>query len=234
MSIDSSAANQDNLKQSKPPRQIFERLFAFSPNRDTLGGTAYLILAEDGNILVDCPPADEQTLLFLRHKGVSKIFLTHRGGHGQSVGKLQQSLGCQVILQEQEAYLLPAVNISPFEQDVEIFPDCQGFWTCGHSPGSACLYWRDRELGGILFTGRHILPNQKGEPVPLRTAKTFHWPRQLRSVTYLIDRFSPDTLAYLCPGANTGFLRGKHTIESPYPLLAALDLNALGRTEVLL
>ncbi len=233
MSID-IASPQDNERQLKPPRQIFQRLFAFPPNRDTLGGTAYLLVTESDNILVDCPPSDEASQVFLKEKGVSKIFLTHRGGHGQSIPKLQDTFKCEVILQEQEAYLLPSVNSLRFEEEVDINPDCRGFWTCGHSPGSACLYWRDRDLGGILFTGRHILPNLKGEPAPLRTAKTFHWPRQLQSVGLLLDRFSPDTLSYLCPGASTGFLRGKHWIESPYPLLSALDLDSLRQSEALI
>ncbi|MBR8830071.1 MAG: hypothetical protein N5P05_003270 [Chroococcopsis gigantea SAG 12.99] len=229
MSIEIVSA-ADSRGGGKPPREIFPRLFAFPPNRDTLGGTAYLLIDDGGNILVDCPPSDEGTKAFLEEKGVAKIFLTHRGGHGQTLPQLQKALGCEVIVQEQEAYLLPSVGSRTFEGQVDIYPHCQGFWTCGHSPGSACLYWHDRDLGGILFTGRHLLPNQQGQPVPLRTSKTFHWPRQLKSVKLIVARFSPDTLKYICPGANTGFLRGKHSIESPYPSLMSLDLAVLGES----
>jgi glyoxylase-like metal-dependent hydrolase (beta-lactamase superfamily II) len=34
----------------------------------------------------------------------------------------------------------------------------QIFWTPGHSPGSSCLYYR--KFGGVLFSGRHLVPNR--------------------------------------------------------------------------
>ena len=70
-----------------------------------------------------------------------------------------------------------------------------------------------------MFTGRHLLPDQQGNPVPLKLEKTFHWGRQLQNVAQLCDRFSPDTLHYICPGANTGFLRGKGLIDQAYERL---------------
>ncbi|MEL6248244.1 MAG: MBL fold metallo-hydrolase, partial [Cyanobacteria bacterium J06627_15] len=68
---------------------------------------------------------------------------------------------------------------------------------------------------------------RQGQPVPLRLSKTFHWPRQLRSVQKLLDTFSPETLTHICPGASTGFLRGQPTIEQAYTQLQSLDLAAL-------
>ena len=70
--------------------------------------------------------------------------------------------------------------------------------------------------------------------MPLRTAKTFHWRRQLRSVAQLRDRFSPETLSLICPGASTGFLRGQRGIEAAYRQLAALDLQAYETAPALL
>ncbi|MHC5731848.1 MAG: MBL fold metallo-hydrolase, partial [Nostoc sp.] len=78
---------------------------------------------------------------------------------------------------------------------------------------------------------RHLVPNQQGEPVPLRTAKTFHWPRQINSFRFLLERFTPETLHYICPGANTGFLRGKRVIDQAYQHLASVDLSALLRIQ---
>ena len=43
----------------------------------------------------------------------------------------------------------------------------------------------------------------------------------------LRDRFTPDTLNYICPGANTGALRGKGTIERAYQRLTQLELDKL-------
>ncbi|MBD2019267.1 MBL fold metallo-hydrolase, partial [Leptolyngbya sp. FACHB-36] len=75
--------------------------------------------------------------------------------------------------------------------------------------------------------GRHLLPSPDGGIAPIRTSKTFHWRRQLQSVQRLRDRFSSETLHYLCPGANTGFLRGKLAVEDAYDQIAAIETAAL-------
>ena len=210
---------------SKQPRPVLENIFAFPPNRDTLGATAYFIVENQMNILVDSPAWDEANQAFLRSLGgVHWLFLTHRGAIGKAK-EIQQAMGCDIVIQEQEAYLLPGLSLTPFSQEWGLSDHCQGIWTPGHSPGSSCLYYAG--CGGVLFTGRHLLPNQQGAPTPLRTAKTFHWPRQIQSVKLLIDRFSPTTLQYICPAANTGLLRGKRAIAQAYEQLASLDLATL-------
>ncbi|MBN3950859.1 MAG: MBL fold metallo-hydrolase [Nostoc sp. NMS7] len=229
---------------TKPPRAVFpdevpsggslqsdfapKSIFAFSPNRDTLGGTSYLIVRNEGNILIDCPALDQTNQDFLRvHGGVRWLFITHRGAIGKTA-EIQQIFGCEVLIQEQEAYLLPGLTVTTFRQEFTLDAAIQVIWTSGHSPGSSCLYYT--ELGGILFSGRHLVPNQQGQPVPLRTAKTFHWPRQIQSLRFLLETFTSETLCYICPGANTGFLRGKRFIDQAYQHLASLDLpEILGR-----
>ncbi|MEM8778983.1 MAG: MBL fold metallo-hydrolase [Cyanobacteria bacterium P01_G01_bin.49] len=218
--------NSKTVKASKSPRLLLDKLFAFPPNREILGGTSYLIVEKAGNTLVDCPFFNESNYQFLQQQGGAKwLFLTHRGGISQSLKRLQKSLACEIVMQEQEAYLLPDLNITPFEQEITLGETVTGIWTTGHSPGASCLYWNHHQ--GVLFTGRHLLPDNQGQITPLRLAKTFHWFRQLQSVTQLCDRFSPETLNYLCPGANTGFLRGKGLIEGAYQQLSDLDLEGL-------
>ncbi|XQQ05154.1 MAG: MBL fold metallo-hydrolase [Leptolyngbya sp. IPPAS B-1204] len=207
----------------KQPRTIFPTIFAFPPNRDTMGGTAYLLLEPTGNILIDCPAWDEVNREFIEAQGgIRWLFLTHRGGMGK-VKEIQQAFQCQILVQEQEAYLLPGLELTVFQHAFQLSPNSEAIWTCGHSPGSACLY--HRHYGGILFTGRHLLPNAQGQPVPLRIAKTFHWPRQIQNVENLRQRFTAATLSAICPGANTGFLRGQRAISNAYEQLAQLDLN---------
>jgi glyoxylase-like metal-dependent hydrolase (beta-lactamase superfamily II) len=233
---------------TKPPRAVFpqeipsgsslqsdfaqESIFAFPPNRDTLGGTSYFIVRNEGNILIDCPALDQTNQDFLAaHGGVRWLFLTHRGAIGKTA-EIQKALGCKVLMQEQEAYLLPGLTVTTFSQEFILDAAVKVIWTPGHSPGSSCLYYST--LGGILFSGRHLVPNQKGEAVPLRTAKTFHWPRQINSVQLLLKHFTPEILRYICPGANTGFLRGKRVIDQAYQHLASLDLPALLRMQPLI
>jgi len=214
---------------TKPPRSILPGIFAFAPNRDTLGATAYFIVNKSGNILLDCPAWNETNYQFLKDRGVRWLVITHRGSIGKRTSQMQEAWHCEVIVQEQEAYLLPEVKVTTFSEQLNLSEEIELIWTPGHSPGSACLYWQDR--GGVLFCGRHLLPNSSGEIVPLRTAKTFHWYRQLRSVQKLRDRFTSETLSYICPGANTGFLRGKGYVDRAYQRLAAIDLDGLRTVE---
>lgn len=208
----------------KTPRQILDNLYRFSPNRDTLGGTAYLIVENQGNILIDSPAWTAENQQFIQdHGGISQLVITHRGNIGKALA-IQNTIDCPILIQEQVAYLLPEAKVTTFEQIFNLTPHLHTIWTPGHSPGSTCVYWSSH--GGVLFTGRHLLPNTQGQPIPLRTAKTFHWPRQLKSVEKLIQQFNPDTLNYICPGANTGFLRGKGMIENAYQQLSEIDLAA--------
>jgi glyoxylase-like metal-dependent hydrolase (beta-lactamase superfamily II) len=216
----------------KPPRPVLESIFAFPPNRDTLGGTAYFIVENAANLLIDCPAWNETNEQFLREQGgVSALLITHRGGIGRA-REIQEAMKCKILIQEQEAYLLPGLDVIAFQHELTLSSHCCAIWTPGHSPGSSCIYYRS--AGGVLFSGRHLLPNQQGEPVPLRTSKTFHWPRQIQSVQSLIERFTPETLNYICPGANTGALRGKGVIDQAYDWLAQLDLDKLRHSQSLL
>jgi glyoxylase-like metal-dependent hydrolase (beta-lactamase superfamily II) len=210
---------------TKLPRSILPGIFAFAPNRETLGATAYFIVNKSGNILLDCPAWNETNHEFLQERGVSCLIITHRGSIGKRTNHLQEALQCEVIIQEQEAYLLPEVKTTTFSEQLNFSEEMELIWTPGHSPGSACLYWHN--LGGVIFSGRHLLPDSAGQIMPLRTAKTFHWYRQLRSVQKLRDRFTPETLSYLCPAANTGFLRGKGYVDKAYQKLTVIDLDAL-------
>ncbi len=199
------------LPSAKQPTEILPSIFAFPPNRDTLGGTAYAIVTSMGNILIDSPAWHDVNREFIAELGgVKWLAITHRGGIGKTTA-IATELGCEIIIQEQEAYLLPESKVTTFQHKFNLNDSIQVIWTPGHSPGSSCLYYAGS--GGVLFTGRHLLPNQSGEAVPLRTSKTFHWTRQLRSVDAIWQQFpASQQLSFICPGANSGLLRGKGSI----------------------
>lgn len=204
--------------------QVLPNIYAFRPNRETLGGTAYLIVrptstGRSDNVLVDCPaPTDVVCRRLEELGGVKWLVLTHRtamgkpGSSNACVAKLVQRFDCQVVVQEQEAYLLPDLPVRSFEHGLELTPDLQLIWTPGHTPGSSCLFYRAE--GGVLFTGRHLLPNDAGQLVPLRQPKTFHWPRQLRSIDRLLDRIEPPAPKWICPGGNLGKLQGDKIMDA--------------------
>ncbi|MBX2865828.1 MAG: MBL fold metallo-hydrolase [Leptolyngbyaceae cyanobacterium MAG.088] len=243
--LDSGPTTSEAARSTqKLPQSVFDIdavAYAFPPNRETLGGTAYLIMhapASDSdscarkNILVDCPAWTDTNLDFIAQQGgLQWLVLTHRGGSSR-VGDWQARFECEVVVQEQEAYLLPQVDKQTFHRELVLTPLHRLLWTPGHSPGSACLYSADQ--GGMLFSGRHILPTRQGGAAPLRVSKTFHWPRQLRYIQRLLNEFTPQTLEYICPGGNTGFLRGKRYINDAYDKLAALDFQDLEKRQALL
>jgi glyoxylase-like metal-dependent hydrolase (beta-lactamase superfamily II) len=205
--------------REKAPHLVLQNVFAFAPNRDTLGGTSYLIVnnshnVDPQNILIDAPAWNNTNREFITSQGGVQIaIVTHRGGLGQ-MAAVAKELACEVIIQEQEAYLLPDTPTTTYHQayQLSLVPESvpanllQIIWTPGHSPGSACVYYR-----GMMFTGRHLLPDRQMNPQPLQTAKTFHWPRQLRSVTKLQELFPQ--IQYLLPGASSGLLRGQGYID---------------------
>ena len=106
---------------TKSPRPILPGIFAFAPNRDTLGATSYLIVNKSGNILLDCPAWNEVNQEFIQSQGkLSSLIISHRGGIGKNVLAMQQVLDCSVIVQEQEAYLLPEVEVTSFSGTIHI------------------------------------------------------------------------------------------------------------------
>ena len=162
-------------------KQVRPTIIAFRPNRETLGGTAYALKrsmtaaetgAQDtgGNVLIDCPTPTDDVCSFLEELGgVRWLILTHRtamgkpGSSNACVAKLVQRFDCQVVIQEQEAYLLPDLPLQTFGDRLELTPDIEVLWTPGHTPGSSCVLYR--QDGGVLFTGRHLLPNESGQLV---------------------------------------------------------------------
>lgn len=221
----------DNAGSHKIPQPIFENIFAFGPNRETGGNTSYLIVEKYGNILLDCPPLDQLTVNFLKNQGgVAWLVLSGRGAISKKISHFLETFQAQVVIQEQEAYLLPQIDLTPFVREFTVNDLCRLIWTPGHSPGASCLYYNN--YGGVLFTGRHLLPNSQGELMPMRTAKTFHWFRQLNSIKVLQKLFTSETLNYVLPGANVGALGSQGFVSQAVEHLAKLDLEALANAQI--
>ncbi|MCP9886791.1 MBL fold metallo-hydrolase [Cyanobium sp. ATX 6A2] len=225
------------LDPGRPPQQVRRGLWLFAPNRDTGGGSSWLVEAAAlgcdgpggdglgaGDLLIDCPAWNQANRDWLRRRsGHGTIVFTSREGHGRC-RRFQEALGWDVLVQEQEAYLLPGVErVSSFAAEHSLAPGVRLLWTPGPTPGSCVLHLAVGELDG-LFCGRLLQPVAPGRLQPLATARTFHWPRQIRSLERLrlwLPAGSPDWIA--CAGG-LGALRGEKLVEGGAGLLAALDL----------
>jgi glyoxylase-like metal-dependent hydrolase (beta-lactamase superfamily II) len=211
----------------RPPRQVQEGLWLFAPNRDTQGGSSWWLepsAAERSGVLIDCPAFNDANLAFLHQQPAGRIVLTGREGHGR-LRRFQEALGWPVHVQEQEAYLLPgAQQLIGFAEQTELEPGLRLLWTPGPSPGTAVLL---AEQPGILFCGRLLSPLAPGQAGPLRTRRSFHWGRWLRSLDRLRAWLPPGQPHWLASGAGLGALRGEVLVPSARALLDQLDLDAL-------
>ncbi len=198
------------LEQGRPPQQIQDKVWLFPPNKDCRGGSSWWVDVEPEPVLIDCPPLTEATLHALRELASdrqARIVLTSREGHGR-LRRLQEQFEWPVLVQEQEAYLLPGVH--PLETFVDSHITTSGLrllWTPGPTPGS-CVVHAPRPLD-VLFCGRLLVPVQKGQLAPLRHRRTFHWPRQLQSLQHLRSWIPQECSPALASGAGLGALRGE-------------------------
>ena len=206
----------------RPPRQVADQLWLFAPNRDSQGGSAWWL--ESAGLLIDCPAFHEANLAFLRQRPAGRIVLTSREGHGR-VRRFQEALGWPVLVQEQEAYLLPGVQqLQPFGAECDLGSAVQLRWTPGPTPGASVLLARAE---GLLFCGRLLSPLAPGLAAPLRTSRSFHWGRWLRSLEQLKAWLPAEAPTWLASGAGLGALRGDKLVPEGRRVIEALDLPTL-------
>jgi len=220
--------------QGRPPQQIRDHLWLFAPNRDTAGGSAWWLEqpGPDGSrgLLIDCPALTGANLQFLRERGSGWIVLTSRDGHGRT-RRLQEALGWPVLVQEQEAYLLPGLQRAhTFAAEHALTPEARLLWTPGPTPG-ACVLLAHAGPGAesLLFCGRLLSPLAPGLAGPLRTSRSFHWSRWLRSLEQLRRWLPPEAPGWLASGAGLGALRGEKLVPEGRRVIDGLDLEALAQ-----
>ena len=201
------------LDVGRAPQQLRPDLWLFPPNRDSQGGSAWWLDCDPEPVLIDCPPLTQATVTALESLAAGrqpKILVTSREGHGR-LRRVQERLGWPVLVQEQEAYLLP--NITPLETFAETATTASGlqlFWTPGPTPGS-CVVLAPAPAE-LLFCGRLLIPLAPGRLGPVRHGRTFHWPRQLRSLEKLRGWIPSDAAPQLASGAGLGALRGERLV----------------------
>ena len=216
----------------RPPRPVRSDLWLFAPNRDNQGGSAWFLEHSDRDLLIDVPALTEANLAFLQHRSrPGQIVLTGRDGHGRCRA-LQEALGWPVLVQEQEAFLLPGVKaLETFALEHDLAPGLRLLWTPGPSPGACVLHAVGAEAGGAdhgggLFCGRLLVPVAPGRLEPRRSRRTFHWPRQIASLRALRAWLPAGTPGWIASGAGLGALRGESLVGSGEALLADLEKQA--------
>ena len=121
------------------PKQLRDHLWAFPPNKGCNGGTSWWLGCDPEPVLIDCPPLTTTTLEALKQLAsgrTARILLTSREGHGR-VRALQDALGWLVLVQEQEAYLLPGLtSLDSFVDQHTTAAGLRLLWTPGPTQGA--------------------------------------------------------------------------------------------------
>ena len=181
-------------------------VWQFAPNRETAGGSSWLLETPSVLLLIDAPPLTEANQAFLEQKNLVRkpveqgapsggqepdptgwMLFTGRAGHGRA-RQWQRRLGWPVLVQEQEAYLLPGLErLASFGDSHHLAEGVDLLWTPGPSPGSCVVQVRSGMWGNgdVLCCGRLLVPVGPGRLAPLRTRGTFHWPRLLLSLIHI-------------------------------------------------
>ena len=217
----------------RPPRPVRADLWLFAPNRENQGGSAWFLEHAERDLLIDVPALTEANLAFLQERPrPGQIVLTGRDGHGRCRA-LQEALGWPVLVQEQEAYLLPGVkDLASFGHEQALSPGLRLLWTPGPSPGACVLHALGQSPdagsgdGGVLFCGRLLVPVAPGRLEPRRSRRCFHWPWQIASLRALGAWLPAGCPGWIASGAGLGALRGESLVGQGETLLSNLEKQA--------
>jgi len=150
------------------------------------GASSYLIRRDDGNVLIDSPRFARPLVERLEALGgVRAMFLTHRDDVADHA-RFAAHFGCKRIIHEKEASgALSAIErLVDGDAPIRLADDLTIIPTPGHSPGSACLLYRDR----FLFTGDHLAWQPSRRRLYAFRDYCWHdWTIQTQSMRRLLD-----------------------------------------------
>ena len=154
--------------------------------KDSYGASSYLIVREQGNVLVDSPRAARPLMDRIASLGgVRTMFLSHRDDVADHA-KYARRYGCERVL--------GGADTGPETRSVErtiesdeptaLAPDLLVVPVPGHTRGSLALLYRKQ----FLFTGDHLWGSEDGERLEAsRSVCWYSWGSQIRSMERLLQ-----------------------------------------------
>jgi glyoxylase-like metal-dependent hydrolase (beta-lactamase superfamily II) len=161
----------------------------------SFGAASYLIRRGEGNILVDSPRFASRLVRRIEALGgVETMFLTHRDDVADHQ-KFAAHFGCARIIHADDA----GPNLASVEQKltgtepISIAKDLTVIPVPGHTPGSACLLYRDQ----FMFTGDHLSWDIEGQRLrAIRAVCWYDWDLQTQSM----ERLKKFRFEWILPG----------------------------------
>ena len=117
----------------------------------------------------------------------------------------------------------PPLTEATFADEATTASGLRLLWTPGPTPGHAVVH-APAPLD-VLFCGRLLVPVALDRLAPLQHRRTFHWPRQQRSLERLRRWLPAKAAPALASGAGLGALRGGRL--APFSSWAVPDLSKL-------
>jgi glyoxylase-like metal-dependent hydrolase (beta-lactamase superfamily II)/ferredoxin len=181
------------------PEEVAPRiLFCGFTSAATYGAKSYLLLREEGNVLVDSPRATEPLLRSLEARGgVALMFLSHRDDVGDHA-LFRRRFSCERIFHEADGIGASIERPLRGDEPIRLAADLLAIPVPGHTRGSTALLYRDE----TLFTGDHLWATDDGEHLEAgRGVCWYSWKEQARSMEKLLDfRFE-----HVLPGHGRAF-----------------------------
>jgi glyoxylase-like metal-dependent hydrolase (beta-lactamase superfamily II)/ferredoxin len=164
-----------------PERIEDEVHFCGFASPDSFGGSSYLIVRPEGNVLVDSPRFTAPLVRRLEALGgVRLLLLTHQDDVADHA-KFRARFGCDRVMHEADAAFEVERTVSGGDL-VRLAPDLLAIPTPGHTRGHLAFLHRDR----FLFSGDHLWG--EGEELGASRRYCWHsWAEQKRSMERLLE-----------------------------------------------
>jgi glyoxylase-like metal-dependent hydrolase (beta-lactamase superfamily II)/ferredoxin len=152
----------------------------------SFGGSSYLIVRPEGNVLVDSPRFAGRLVRRLEQMGgVRQMFLSHIDDIADHA-KFQKHFGCERIIHRSEV----RPSISAIETQISgvdpipLATDLLAIPTPGHTRGHTVLLYRDK----FLFTGDHLWWSPERERLSASKSYCWYsWDDQIESMERLLN-----------------------------------------------
>jgi glyoxylase-like metal-dependent hydrolase (beta-lactamase superfamily II)/ferredoxin len=155
-------------------------------SENSFGAISYLIVREEGNVLIDSPRFTGPLVRRLEALGgVNRLLLTHRDDVADHL-KFHERFGCERVLHADDVTQGTAgVELKvEGQKEVELEPGLLMIPTPGHTRGHAVFLYREK----FLFTGDHLAWSPSREHLyAFRSACWYSWSEQITSMERLLD-----------------------------------------------
>lgn len=199
-SIGSSDAKGIAAASRAFPVPVTERVLHCGYHAESsFGAASYLLLRDQGNVLVDSPRFSGPLVKRLEELGgVATLFLSHRDDVADHQ-RFRDHFGCERILHAGDARgdLANVERLIEGTEPVELADDLLLLPMPGHTEGSMCLLASSDDGHRYLFTGDHLAWSETEQnPYAFRRACWFDWNVQIESM----DRLVAHDFDWVLPG----------------------------------